>query len=102
MSRPIIEDCTGIRFAPIPVQFARASFGEAKNMFDQVDDFKWLRAEHSPNWNVMSVNEQIRDDVWNTVLESIDQLDTSHGDEPTKAAATVKGMLGVLGCDSSR
>ena len=22
-------------------------------MWDQVDDFKWLRAEHSPNWSTL-------------------------------------------------
>ena len=27
-------------------------------MWDKVDDFKWLRAEHSPNWNTLQPGDQ--------------------------------------------
>lgn len=27
------------------------------NLWDQVDDFKWLRAEHSPNWSVLQPDD---------------------------------------------
>ncbi|KAF2859577.1 TBCC-domain-containing protein [Piedraia hortae CBS 480.64] len=43
-SRPIIEDCRSITFAPLP--------GDGTNMWNQVDDFKWLKTETNPNWNV--------------------------------------------------
>lgn len=49
-SKPIIEDCKGLRFAP----FA----GEEGNLWDQVEDFKWLREEKSPHWSVMEVNKR--------------------------------------------
>ncbi|ROW09913.1 hypothetical protein VPNG_06331 [Cytospora leucostoma] len=60
-SHPIIEDCEGVRFAPIPDVYYRAwrvggGGGEEmdtdtdKNQWDQVDDFNWLKAEASPNW----------------------------------------------------
>lgn len=42
-SRPIIEDSESIRFH---------EFGDSQgNMWDQVDDFKWLRSEKSPHWS---------------------------------------------------
>ena len=27
-------------------------------MWDQVDDFNWLRAEHSPNWSVLQPGDE--------------------------------------------
>ena len=75
-SRPIIEGCTGIRFAPLNYLFVRwpplfeklyqqahtlacqgredvISNLSKPNFWDQVDDFKWLKAEPSPNWSVL-------------------------------------------------
>ncbi|TGZ80240.1 hypothetical protein EX30DRAFT_379690 [Ascodesmis nigricans] len=49
-SRPIIEDCSELRFAPFG--------GEKGNFWDQVEDFKWLRQEKSPHWRVMDVRER--------------------------------------------
>lgn len=77
-SRPIIEDCTGIRFTPFsPVHVSnpfvalegflfvicRQNTTESPqpiylNMWDQVDDFKWLRAEHSPNWHTLQPGDE--------------------------------------------
>lgn len=62
-SRPIIEDCKGLRFAPAP-KFHSADKDEKTNMWDQVDDFKWLKAEHSPNWSVLPEEQRIKEDVW--------------------------------------
>lgn len=33
-------------------------------MWDQVDDFKWLKAEHSPNWSVLPEEKRIAEDIW--------------------------------------
>ncbi|KAK7732240.1 hypothetical protein SLS53_008529 [Cytospora paraplurivora] len=61
-SHPIIEDCEGVRFAPVPDVYYRAWRGGGdggdggdgedtdRNQWDQVDDFNWLKAEASPNW----------------------------------------------------
>lgn len=56
-SHPIIEDCKGVRFAPLPDVYYRAwrggdggGGGTEENQWDQVDDFNWLKAEASPNW----------------------------------------------------
>jgi len=64
-SRPIIEDCDGIRFAPLPKGFledrgveSKGRGQETEGMWDQVQDFNWLRAEQSPHWSVMRPEER--------------------------------------------
>ena len=64
--RPIIEDCTGVLFAPLPEAFG-PPIGE--DMWQEVDDFKWLKAEASPNWSVLELEKRISADVWNKVLD---------------------------------
>jgi len=67
-SRPIIEDCVNVRFAPIPECYMIASEEPAKNHWDEVDDFKWLKAEHSPNWSVLPEEERIKEKIWTDVV----------------------------------
>lgn len=31
---------------------------QMKNQWDQIDDFKWLKAEKSPNWSIISEEER--------------------------------------------
>ncbi|KAI9717370.1 MAG: hypothetical protein M1812_004722 [Candelaria pacifica] len=63
-SRPIIEGCNDIRFAPLPELYKIAAEKPTENQWDRVDDFKWLKAEHSPNWSVLPSEERIHDEVW--------------------------------------
>ena len=72
-SRPIVEDCSNIRFGSLPDLFAANSetMNTRKNMFDQVDDFKWLRAEPSPNWRLMKEHERIKDTTWRMILDTL-------------------------------
>ncbi|KAI2607849.1 TBCC-domain-containing protein [Hypoxylon sp. NC1633] len=63
-SHPIIEDCSGMRFAPLPELYINRLKLEGENQWDQVDDFKWLKSEASPNWNILSEEERILSDVW--------------------------------------
>jgi len=70
-SRPIIEDCENIRFAPysnIP-----------ENKWDMVDDFKWLRSDASPHWSVLPPSERVEDKCWRQIE------DGSLGKEDTQA-----------------
>lgn len=67
-SRPIIEDCEAVRFTPIPAHYMPILDVEPINMWDQVDDFKWLKAEHSPNWSVLPKEERIHADIWENVV----------------------------------
>lgn len=38
------------------------------NLWDQVDDFKWLKAEHSPNWDTLPADSQVVDEVWRDIV----------------------------------
>ncbi|KAJ2557401.1 hypothetical protein EV175_001368 [Coemansia sp. RSA 1933] len=60
-SRPIIEKSSAIRFAPYPpqslaIQSRSSAAGnellELPNMYANVDDFNWLKRQHSPNWSI--------------------------------------------------
>ncbi|KAG9197279.1 hypothetical protein G6514_001918 [Epicoccum nigrum] len=70
-SRPIVEGCVGVRFAPLPNTLrtlwgvgegeeAGGGEGGEANLWDQVDDFGWLRAEPSPNWGVLPEGERVQ------------------------------------------
>lgn len=63
-SRPIIEDCAGMMFAPVPACLLSQDQDATKNQWDQVDDFKWLKADHSPNWAVLPEEDRLPEDVW--------------------------------------
>lgn len=64
-SRPIIEDCSGVRFAPFCLQYKgieedlrEANLLEETENWSNVDDFKWLKALQSPNWSVLPEDER--------------------------------------------
>jgi hypothetical protein len=40
------------------------SIKSAQNQWDQVDDFKWLKAGHSPNWSVLPEEQRLKEEVW--------------------------------------
>ncbi len=41
---------------------------QQRNQWDQVDDFKWLKMDHSPNWSILPEEERLPEDIWkNTV-----------------------------------
>lgn len=75
-SRPIIEDCEGVRFAPMPRVLAAAAMAQTKNHWDQIDDFKWLKAEASPNFSLLGEAQRVGDGVWmDKVVESEERED---------------------------
>mmetsp|Transcript_37368 Transcript_37368/g.62898 ORF Transcript_37368/g.62898 Transcript_37368/m.62898 type:complete len:440 (+) Transcript_37368:188-1507(+) len=64
-SNPIVEHCTGVRFAPYNMYYTglrthkrAAGLAEANDLWQQVHDFGWLRATHSPNWSVLPLEER--------------------------------------------
>ena len=72
-SRPIIEDCESIRFAPLPNVYetegmAKSGEGENVNLWNQVDDFKWLKSEPSPHWKVLEESERIDEMIWREIV----------------------------------
>jgi len=67
-SRPIIEDCHNIRFAPLPALHQSQADADIENQWQSVDDFKWLRSEPSPNWSILEESKRITEDVWKNVV----------------------------------
>lgn len=66
-SRAMLEDCSGIRFAPNPWSYPgieddyeSSGLDRGRNNWNLVDDFDWLaRDEASPNWSVIPEQERI-------------------------------------------
>jgi len=87
-SRPIIENSEGIGFAEIPTPI-RDTLGLEQGGKEEwlekelVEDFNWLRRDHSPNWRVLS--ETISDDIWSTILDMV-----------TQGSASAKDILDLL------
>ncbi|CAL5057719.1 unnamed protein product [Urochloa decumbens] len=66
-SRPIIEDCRGVRFAPHALKYdeidedlKESGLEEETGNWANVDDFKWLRAVQSPNWCLVPEEERLQ------------------------------------------
>lgn len=66
--RPIIEDCSGVQFAPLPEEFLKDADRTVPNQWHEVDDFKWLRAEPSPNWGILDDSKRVKEEVWRDVV----------------------------------
>jgi tubulin-specific chaperone C len=73
-SRPIIENSQGIGFAGIP-KVIRDTIGMYEGGREEwlekelVEDFNWLRRDHSPNWRLMT--ETIGESNWSEVLSMV-------------------------------
>lgn len=66
--RPIIEDCTGVQFAPLPEIYLKDDNREITNQWQEVDDFKWLRAEPSPNWGLLEESKRVPEGIWRDIV----------------------------------
>ncbi|KAJ2854404.1 hypothetical protein GGI22_004507 [Coemansia erecta] len=80
-SRPIIERSSAIQFATYPSSLSPQCTSSANssgllalpNMFDNVDDFNWLKRQHSPNWSVHA--SPIGSSAWSTFeTDTLDDL----------------------------
>jgi len=67
-SRPIVEECEGVRFAPLPGVFATDVQDGSLNHWDQIDDFDWLQAEQSPHWSILPEAKRVEERVWKEVV----------------------------------
>uniref|UniRef100_A0A7S4FA02 C-CAP/cofactor C-like domain-containing protein n=1 Tax=Chrysotila carterae TaxID=13221 RepID=A0A7S4FA02_CHRCT len=64
-SHPILEHCREFRFAPYPAlppahagALAAAGLKPEHNMWDQANDFDWLKAQQSPHWCILPEAER--------------------------------------------
>jgi len=69
-SGPVIEESSGVRVAPINEQHSIKQLKEMNNLWDQVQDFQWLRSEPSPNWSVLPEEHRVNGPMWRTVDEN--------------------------------
>ncbi|KAJ9499329.1 hypothetical protein H2202_004912 [Exophiala xenobiotica] len=73
-SRPIIEDCKGIRFTTLPnfhselIMNSQEGSDISPNQWNQVDDFKWLKSEPSPNWSILPTEDTVPDETWREIV----------------------------------
>jgi hypothetical protein len=37
---------------------------QSTNQWDQIDDFKWLKAEPSPHFSILPEEQRVTDEVW--------------------------------------
>jgi hypothetical protein len=37
---------------------------QSVNRWDQIDDFKWLKAEPSPHFSILPAAERVSDEIW--------------------------------------
>lgn len=58
-SGPIIEDCTDVFVAPAKSESKKPETRRFENLWHDVQDFKWLRKERSPNWAVLPHAEEL-------------------------------------------
>lgn len=38
------------------------------NQWDQVDDFNWLKADHSPNWSILAPQDAVLEEKWTEIV----------------------------------
>ena len=61
------------------------------NLWDQVDDFKWLRVEQSPNWSVLKAEDEraIATEGWKEIVSSVHSSKEQNGLDHLLRAAKV-------------
>lgn len=66
-SHPIIEDCHQMRFGPYRLQFdglktqlEHIGLQKDSGLWAKVNDFKWHRAQQSPNWSLCDPKQPLR------------------------------------------
>lgn len=60
---------------------------QAENQWNQVQDFKWLKADPSPNWQILPAEERLNEEVWTNIVPG----------GPGHALADILAAVGVTG-----
>jgi tubulin-specific chaperone C len=45
---------------------------KVKNLWDQIDDFKWLKAETNPHWSVLPESNRLDETFWGKAMMNED------------------------------
>lgn len=75
-SRPVIEECQGLRFAPLPETFSTPAIADSPNLWDQIDDFMWLKPVPSPHYSILAENERCGENVWKMKVVGAEDKDS--------------------------
>ncbi|CAI7677986.1 unnamed protein product [Penicillium pancosmium] len=68
-SNPIIEDCSNIRFGRIPKAYAlNHDRPDHQDRWNEIEDFKWIKPEPSPNWSLLDPNDAVPEEVWAEIV----------------------------------
>lgn len=87
-SNPIIEDCSNIRFGRIPkayVSLIPHGFSlnthsntlfqaldhdrpDHQDRWNEIEDFKWIKPEPSPNWSLLDPADAVPEEVWAEIV----------------------------------
>ncbi len=67
-SKPIIEDCNAIRFAPLPSIYKSRGEEHNDDQWNRVQDFKWLKQEQSPNWSILPAQDMLENMIWKDIV----------------------------------
>ncbi|OJJ48647.1 hypothetical protein ASPZODRAFT_130751 [Penicilliopsis zonata CBS 506.65] len=68
-SNPIIEDCHNVRFGRIPKAYALdQNHADHEDRWNQIEDFKWIKPEPSPNWSLLNQSECVPEEVWAEIV----------------------------------
>ncbi|RAK78699.1 putative tubulin-specific chaperone c [Aspergillus fijiensis CBS 313.89] len=68
-SNPIIEDCTNIRFGRIPrIYTLNHDRPDDEDRWSEVEDFKWIKPEPSPNWSLLDPEDAVPEEVWAEIV----------------------------------
>lgn len=89
-SNPIIEDCSNVRFGRIPkahvshfpshpflqkyrltsslLQCLKNDRPDHEDRWSQIEDFKWIKPEPSPNWSLLDQSDIIPEEVWTEIV----------------------------------
>lgn len=68
-----------------------------RNMWDQVDDFIWLKAEKSPNWRVMSEEDRATEEGLMGELNTIEGKLQESERTLTNTSLDVERLLEMMG-----
>ena len=57
-----------IFFTVPPIQALDQNQPSAHDLWDQVEDFNWIKSDHSPNWSLLDQTTAVPEEVWAEIV----------------------------------